>query len=200
MTQQNRLNFILRKIEELGSQAALARLLNRKPQQITKWIKQEQVIGEKIVRDIEERLSLPRGYLDRDANCNDESTELTVYLPSLQDEINRKYALDMQILESTGCQPENLKIMRVFDLSMSPTLAVGIFVLVDISQNEPQEGGIFVIRNKVTNGVIVCRMIKNFETNNWILRPDNLQFEKYIYNPETQEILGRLVYKLGEKL
>lgn len=200
MTQQNRLNFILRKIEELGSQAAFARLINKSPQQITQWLKGNKPIGEKIVRDIEERLSLPRGYLDRDANCNDESTELTVYLPSLQDEINRKYALDMQILESTGCQPENLKIMRVFDLSMSPTLAVGTFVLVDVSQNEPQEGGIFVIRNKVTDGVIVCRMIKNFETNNWILRPDNLQFEKYIYNPETQEILGRLVYKLGEKL
>lgn len=200
MTQENRLNFIRQKIEELGSQAAFARLIDKSPQQITQWLKNTKPIGEKIVRDIEEKLSLPRGYLDRDANCNESSTELTTYLPSLQEELRRKYALDAQLLEDTGCKAENLRMLRVTDLSMSPLLQVNTFVLVDVSQIEPAEGMIFVIRAKTTNEIIIRRTNKVFGTDDWVLKPDNQQFEKYMYYPETQQILGRVVYKLGEKL
>ena len=50
-----------------GEQSKLARLLNKQPAQISHWFTGHRPIGEKVARDIEMAMQLPRGWLDDDA-------------------------------------------------------------------------------------------------------------------------------------
>lgn len=192
----HRLEFIKKKILELGSQAELARILERKPQQITKWLKGEQIIGEKIARDIEDKLELHRGYLDKHHDNQEENS--AIYISHFDDHVAKLYAIDTEILKENGWNSQNLRVLRVTDTAMGPLLTTGMLVLVDTTLTEPENDLIYAIKSN--NDITIRRMIKQFGTEQFIAKPENMRYESYPYTPETQSILGRVVYKLGEKL
>lgn len=196
MSQNLRLQFIMKQIEEHKSQAAFARAIGKPPQQITQWLKGEKTIGEKIVRDIEVALGLPRGHIDQ--NHDNKNIDSAIYISDFNNNVANSYAVDTKILAENGWKSENLRVLRVTDTAMGPLLITGMLVLVDTTLTEPENDLIYAIKSN--NDITIRRMIKQFGTDQFIAKPENMRHESYPYTPETQSILGRVVYKLGEKL
>lgn len=190
-----RLNNIKKLIEEYGSQVKFSKATKRAPQQIAQWLNKTKNIGEKIARNVEEKLELPLGYLDKnDASQNTSA----VVISNFDNDVANSYAVDTKILAENGWNSENLRVLRVTDNSMGPILITGMLVLVDTTLTEPENDLIYAIKSN--SDIIIRRMIKQFGTDQFIAKPENMRHESYPYTPETQSIIGRVVYKLGEKL
>lgn len=186
-----RLKFIIDKLTELNSQAELARQIGRQPQQITQWLKGKP-IGEKIARDIEEKLNLPYGLLDKPMNSNS-----AIYISSYNQDVVNNYATDTKILEENGWLAENLRVMRVPDGGMEPLITEQALVLIDISQTDIESGKIYAVQ--FGNDILIRRVIKEAGSEQYIATPATFAFIKQPFTKETATILGRLVYRMGEK-
>lgn len=191
-----RLFNIKKLIETSGSQVKFSKETERTPQQIAQWLSKTKNIGEKIARDVEEKLKLPRGYLDK--NHDNQEEDSTAYVSAFDNNVAKRYAIDTETLKENGWNSQNLRVLRVTDNSMGPILITGMLVLVDITLTKPENDLIYAIKSN--SDIIIRRMIKQFGTDQFIAKPENMRHESYPYTPETQSIIGRVVYKLGEKL
>ena len=62
------------------------------------------------------------------------------------------------------------RIVKVIGESMEPTLPDGASILVNMGQQEPRDGKIFVVR--IEDEIVVKRLIRNPDAG-WLLQSDN---------------------------
>lgn len=210
-----RLNFIKDKIKEYGSQAELARKLNRSAQQIAQWINGKP-IGEKIARDIEEKLDLPYGYLDKNKQQQDDvilpMNKFKIYQYEAKasmgngievitpDNIIGYEIFDEKFLSDFRVREENLAIITVVGDSMEPTLRGGGRVVIDTSVITEIDNKVFALTTK--NHLWVKRLRMTPDGYKW--QSDNeahREFDKSLNEtPTTVRIIGRVIYSLGRPI
>lgn len=211
----HRLEFIKKKILELGSQAELARILERKPQQLTKWLKGEQIIGEKIARDIEEKLSLPLGYLDRSEDylepVNSKIIEIPVHEATLsagllnQEPVfdvltDEKVFLTKEEITDLQVNIDRLHAFKVQGDSMQYTIPDQARVVVDRSQKDIIDNRVYA----VTYGEELIARVKRLRktAKGLLIISDNKTYEDELIEHGSGiiiNIIGRVVY-VGTKL
>ena len=69
-----------------------------------------------------------------------------------------------------GMQAHLCRIVKVIGESMEPTLPDGSSILVNMGQQEPRDGRIFVVR--IEDEIVVKRLIRNPQAG-WLLQSDN---------------------------
>lgn len=210
-----RLNFIKDKIKEYGSQAELARKLNRSAQQITQWLNGKP-IGEKIARDIEEKLDLPYGYLDKNKQHKDDvelpQSKFKIYEYEAKasmgngievitpDNIIGYEIFDEKFLTDFRVKAENLAIISVVGDSMEPTLRGGGRVVIDTSVKTELDNKVFALTTK--NHLWVKRLRMTPDGYKW--QSDNeahREFDRSLNEtPTTVRIIGRVIYSLGRPI
>ncbi|RMS54027.1 CI repressor protein [Pseudomonas amygdali pv. photiniae] len=117
-------------------------------------------------------------------------------------EIRSTLAFKKEWLASKGLQPRNLRVIYADGESMWPAINDQDVLLVDSSQVEPVENGVFVIESS-TDGTVVKRLIRA-PVQEWILRSDNADKAKYpdrfYLRSESNEhqIVGRVIWRGGD--
>lgn len=69
-----------------------------------------------------------------------------------------------------GLKGRLCRIMKVAGEGMEPTLPDGVSILVNLEQQEPRDGRLFVVR--IADAIVVKRLIRNAEAG-WLLHSDN---------------------------
>ena len=146
---------------------------------------------EKLAREIEQKLGLETGYLDRtDDNIN------TVNYISDYSSVADKYAIDSREIENNGWKIEALRVMQVMDESMYPILQESTRVLIDTSQVNIESGKIYVI--KIGEDIAIRRIIKQLGSEKYNAVPATINFITQVIELDEIEVIGKVVYKLGE--
>lgn len=117
-------------------------------------------------------------------------------------EIRSTLAFKKEWLKAKGVQAKNLRVIYASGESMWPTISHQDVLLVDSSQIEPVDAGVFVVES-VTDGTLVKRLVKApFDM--WILRSDNadkVSFEDRSFKRSEQnehQIVGRVIWRGGD--
>ncbi len=117
-------------------------------------------------------------------------------------EIRSTLAFKKEWLKTKGLHPKNLRVIYADGESMWPTISHQDVLLVDSSQVEPMDGGVFVIES-ITDGTIVKRLVKA-PLDMWILRSDNTDkasFRDRSFRRSEQNehrIVGRVIWRGGD--
>ncbi|MBV1814494.1 LexA family transcriptional regulator [Pseudomonas viridiflava] len=117
-------------------------------------------------------------------------------------EIRSTLAFKKEWLKVKGLQPKNLRVIYADGESMWPTISHQDVLLVDSSQVEPVDNGVFVIES-VTDGTMVKRLVKT-PLDRWVLRSDNADKDAYrdrsfARNEQNQhQIIGRVIWRGGD--
>ena len=215
MSENLRLQFIIKQIEEYGSQAAFARAIGKPPQQITQWLKGEKTIGEKIVKDIEVALGLPRGYIDRSEDylepVNSKIIEIPVHEATLSAGLlNQEPVFDVLTDDKVFLTKEEIKDLQVnidklhaFKVqgdSMQYTIPDQARVVVDRSQRDIIDNRVYA----VTYGEELIARVKRLRktAKGLLIISDNKTYEDELIEYGSGvviNIIGRVVY-VGTKL
>lgn len=117
-------------------------------------------------------------------------------------EIRSTLAFKKEWLKAKGVQPKNLRVIYASGESMWPTISHQDVLLVDSSQVEPIDNGVFVIES-INDGTMVKRLVKAaFDM--WLLRSDNADkasFEDRTFRRSEQnehQIVGRVIWRGGD--
>lgn len=94
-----------------------------------------------------------------------------------------------------GINPDNATIIQAKGDSMQPLIKDGDLLMVDISQKEPVNGQVFVVR--IEKDLFVKRVSKEWN-GDWILVSDNKDYDNI--NPDSYtEVIGRVVYNASKE-
>ncbi|RMS14528.1 CI repressor protein [Pseudomonas coronafaciens pv. coronafaciens] len=117
-------------------------------------------------------------------------------------EIRSTLAFKREWLASKGLQPRNLRVIYADGGSMWPTINNQDVLLVDSSQVEPVENGVFVIESGI-DGTMVKRLVRA-PLQQWILRSDNADKtaypDRFYLRSESNEhqIVARVIWRGGD--
>ncbi|KPB98103.1 XRE family transcriptional regulator [Pseudomonas ficuserectae] len=117
-------------------------------------------------------------------------------------EIRSTLAFKKEWLATKGLQPRNLRVIYADGESMWPTINNQDVLLVDSSQVEPVENGVFVIESGI-DGTVVKRLVRA-PLQQWILRSDNTDKaaypDRFYLRSESNEhqIVGRVIWRGGD--
>ncbi|WP_122586722.1 XRE family transcriptional regulator [Pseudomonas viridiflava] len=117
-------------------------------------------------------------------------------------EIRSTLAFKREWLKTKGVQPKNLCVIYANGQSMWPTINHQDVLLVDSSQLEPVDNGVFVIES-VSDGTMVKRLVKT-RPDMWVLRSDNTDknsFQDRSFKSSEQNehrIIGRVIWRGGD--
>lgn len=200
-------------ISQHKSQDEFANKIERKSPQISSWLSGVKNIGEKIARDIEEKLDLPYGYLDKNKQQQDDITlpvnKFKIYQYEAKasmgngievitpDNIIGYEIFDEKFLSDFRVREENLAIITVVGDSMEPTLRDGGRVVIDTSVKTEMDNKVFALTTK--NHLWVKRLRMTPDGYKW--QSDNevhREFDKSLNeSPTAVRIIGRVIYSLG---
>ena len=90
-----------------------------------------------------------------------------------------------------GMQAHRCRIVTVIGESMEPTLPDGASILVNMGQQEPRDGRIFVVR--IEDEIVVKRLIRHPEAA-WLLQSDNQNKQAWPTQPwpDNGQIVGQV--------
>lgn len=117
-------------------------------------------------------------------------------------EIRSTLAFKREWLAAKGLQPRNLRVIYADGESMWPTISHQDVLLVDSSQVEPVENGVFVIESGI-DGTMVKRLVRA-PLQQWILRSDNADKtahpDRFYLHSESNEhqIVARVIWRGGD--
>ncbi|CAI8908544.1 CI repressor protein [Pseudomonas syringae pv. tomato] len=117
-------------------------------------------------------------------------------------EIRSTLAFKKEWLASKGLQPRNLRVIYADGESMWPTINDQDVLLVDSSQVEPVDNGVFVIESGA-DGTLVKRLVRA-PLQQWILLSDNTDKaaypDRFYLRSESNEhqIVGRVIWRGGD--
>lgn len=103
-------------------------------------------------------------------------------------------AIDFHALSNTA--PQNVKIIKAIGDSMTPTIADGDYVFVDISNPFVSSDGLYVLR--LPNGLSIKR-IQNGIKGDITIRSDNPQYDPITALAGEVKVLGRVIYIFNGK-
>lgn len=209
-----RLHNIKKQITKVGSQAELSRILQRHPSQIGQWLNGTKSIGEKIARDVEEKLKLQHGSLDIDDSLEllESVNDDLFYVPEydvklsaghgceiISENIIRHIPLLKSELRALGLNEKHLAIFTVDGESMMNSLVNGERVLIDRSQETAIDNRIFAVC--VDNTVLIKRLLINPVSNSVMVSSDNDTYKRFDFTAnEDTKIIGMAVLTLSRKL
>ena len=102
-------------------------------------------------------------------------------------------------LRSHGYDDQTLIAFSMMGESMAPSLYAGDTIVVNIADRQPLDGEVFVLNYE--NKVVVSRLIR--DAGRWWLCSDSFEqrrFPRKLYSERDCSVIGRVVYKLSEKI
>lgn len=117
-------------------------------------------------------------------------------------EVKGSLAFKREWLAKMKAKPENLRVMYAHGESMEPYIFEGEVVLFDISEKEPRDKKVFVIRRP--DGDISIKRLAQRLDGTWIVssdNPDKTRFRDETYLPDALHeipIVGRVIWRGGE--
>ena len=187
-----------------GNRAAFCRATLKNPNLINLVLSSNKdyarAIGEKLARDLEERASLPKGWLDSPRGIGDRKSVFipmitAAVLPALQPTIS-DYSLTLPMddprlgLRCTGTK--NLVVLVAKDSNMAPTIEISDFLWIDIGVKEFSGDGVYSLI--ADDGVMIRRLQKISETELRV-STDNKR-----YDPITVKIKGKGKPEIGGRV
>lgn len=205
-------------VKREGSQTALAIKVGRSPQHIGDMIRGQKSFGEKVARDIEDRLGLERGYLDGKSLevhgvADEETTIPFVRLPALN--IKKDYGIQTapkqiefvkqldveqswfysQKLSTTN--PKQLRIISASSDNMDPTIHKGDVIIVDVNQTSFNAQGVYAIQYSDTVFINRVQMLPGGGVD---LLSDNPRYHPvHLESTSSIVIIGRCINVLNAK-
>ena len=171
-------------------------------------LKGDRPFGERLARDLEEKLELELGTLDHiDSNLTEQPvTKIAIYENKLSagsgnkifaEEVIGYHMFASDDLKNEGLDKKNLCIFFVRGDSMLPEIQDGAKVLIDISQRELVNNKIYAV--SVNNEIFIKKLFQ--DKNQIILRSENHDYKDKIYKTTDElNVIGRAVYILGKRL
>ena len=170
----------------------------------------ERLLGEELARNIEEKLNLDFGYLDKIKS--EDIIEDLIYIPEysiklsagsgcevIDETIIRHIPLLKSEIRLLGLKEQDLVIFTVDGDSMLPSLISGERVLIDTTQFNVIDNRIYAVCKD--NNVWIKRLFIEPSTQKVFVTSDNKSYERFDYQAdETVKVIGLAVQTLGRKL
>ena len=97
--------------------------------------------------------------------------------------------------EFTESSPKDIKIIRIENESMKPTINAGDMVWVDTSVSHPDNDGIYLIN--LGNNLVPKRILINPVKNSVIIKSDNPEYENFTDNDYNHiKVFGKVIYHI----
>ena len=93
----------------------------------------------------------------------------------------------------TFAEPNNVKMLKVIGDSMMPTLKAGDWVLVDISQQNPDTDGMYLL--SMVSGLVVKRL--QLGISDFTIISDNPKYKPITASAGEVKVIGRVIYTLS---
>ena len=93
----------------------------------------------------------------------------------------------------TFAEPNNVKMLKVIGDSMMPTLKAGDWVLVDISQQNPDTDGMYLL--SMVSGLVVKRL--QLGISDFTIISDNPKYKPITASAGEVKVIGRVIYTLN---
>lgn len=209
-----RKNNLKKIIETYPSQQAFAEKIERSTAQVSAWLGGWKNIGEKLARNIENKLGLDIYSLDKEAGATKEQeSEVEIfYIPEyslqlsagtgcdfLDEHIIKRYPVDKELLLKFGWKAEKLIIVSVLGESMAPEIQDGAKVVINTADKELKDGKVFAFCKN--NETFIKRAFRKSGTNDFDLSSDNPRYGKVpLCEYDNIMTLGRAVYILGKEI
>ena len=211
-TNEIRLQNVKKLIDTFRTQSEFADKIGKHNTQVSAWFKKDTTkkIGEKLAREIEQKLNLEIGSLDK----SESQTSVVTMVPikqyaikacagsgkqiDFEDELS-PVGLPEKLLARKMLKPNNLFAIEVDGISMIPTYNPEDYIFIDTSQCAPiKNGDPYLI--KYDNELSIKRL--EYIGGEYTMRSDNPDKNKYpdrVVKPYVVfEILGKIVFRLGE--
>ena len=206
-------------ISQYPSQVAFATAVEKSPQQIGGMLNGSKSFGNRIARDIEEKLGLKTGYLDQASNDNqfvrisrlgDPNDCNWVRIPLLDIEASCGGGIESSLPSIVGgvdlapefllslpgvISPRHLHVVNAHGDSMEPTVMDKAFCVIDTAQTRILADGIYCLCAE--NQIFIKRLQRNLD-GTLLLISDNPRYHPQTIDKLTLEerttIVGRVVY------
>ena len=210
VTETRRLNLIEHIANNFaGNRAAFCRATLKNPNLINLVLSGNKdyarTIGEKLARDLEERASLPKGWLDSPRGIGDRKS---VYIPMITDAIfpvvrpqesDYNFTLPMDdprfSLRLTGTK--NLVILVAKSPAMAPTIEIGDFLWSDLGVKEFSGDGLYALETLAGDiAAITVRRLQKITGTELRMSTDNKAFDPIIVKIKGKDqltICGRVI-------
>lgn len=162
--------------------------------------------GERKARNLEKKLKLPEGWLDRDESETVKPETALIPILDIKLACGNGYSngdnvpilgnwnMPLQFLQKLGVSPNNAEILFAHSYSMYPTIRSGSHVLINKADTTLRNGKIYAIN---VNGELLLKRVF-FENGRWILRSDNQDKNEYpdrlLPEDDTTTVCGRVVW------
>lgn len=124
------------------------------------------------------------------------STEFAAYP---DEEIGEDIYLGKEWLHSCGYDDQMLIALAMAGESMEPALYAGDILIINLADRQPSDGNVFVLAYEGT--VLARRLIR--DAGSWWLcsdSPEQRRFPRKQYSNDQSSIIGRVVYRLSERI
>jgi phage repressor protein C with HTH and peptisase S24 domain len=199
--------------DRFNSWTQLAEAIGKHQSYISELRNEKRPFTEKIARDIEEKLDLPRGYLDKNHSDNDElepgTFRIAEYNVKLSaglgeevihpENIKRYHTFNEEFLTDFRVKKNNLAIVQVVGDSMHPTLLSNELVVIDFSQKDPLDNHVYAITTQNQTWVKRYRITPaggKWQSDNEEYR----EFDKPLNDGTPVRIVGLVLFSLGRKI
>lgn len=134
-------------------------------------------------------------------NVTEQASPAHILINSFHKNCDTQLAFDLHWLQKLGLSERALRYAYFSDGTMEPSMIQGDLFLIDIEQNSPENGNIYVILR--SDGEAVVKRLLQTMTTGWIIRSDNENKRHYpdevIGDGEigTLRVVGRVVWRGG---
>lgn len=196
----------LRKEHRLSGQE-LGKAIGKSQATISKW-ERAQKLRYEYVKLIADFFNIPisavsNEYTETNSEKNQNMVAIEI-IGSQKDKINQKlqlFTLGHQLMplsmlrEFTTSSPQYIKIIRIENESMSPTINAGDMVWADTSISHPNNDGIYLLN--IGEMLVPKRILINPIKNSAIIKSDNPKYENFTNNNYNQiKVFGKVIYHI----
>jgi phage repressor protein C with HTH and peptisase S24 domain len=199
-----------------GNVSRFGQLIGKSQSQLSSTLTGRKGFGERLARQIEVAIGLPKGWLDRvdDAqNVEEDVPEGFVAVKRVKIKLSAGvvgWAIEChqdeapplffrrEWFESRGFRPDQLVAVKVEGQSMEPGLYEGDTIVINKSDAKPIDGEVFAVNYE---GELVIKRLRR-DSGEWFLSSDNPDKRRYGDKRcgEGVQIIGRVVYKNSERI
>lgn len=173
-------------------------------------LKGERPFGERLARDLEQKIGLQENSLDQDDSTmlNQTETRIPVYANKLSagngnlafnEAIVSYHLFNSEDLRNEGFNEKNLCVFYVRGDSMLPEIQDGAKVLVDLTQGELIDNKIYAI--SINNEIYIKKLFNQLGSNKVVIHSENNNYPDATLKLNDEfKIIGKVVYLLGKRL
>jgi phage repressor protein C with HTH and peptisase S24 domain len=199
-----------------GNTSRFGQIVGKSQSQLSGTLTSKKGFGEKLARQIEAAVGLPKGWLDRADSSRDIAEEAPEGFVAVR-RVKIKLAAGVigwavechqdeapplffrrEWFESRGFRPDHLVAVKVEGRSMEPGLYDGDTIVINKGDTAIVDGEVFAVNYE---GELVIKRLRR-DSGEWFLSSDNPDKRRYGDKRcgEGVEIIGRVVYKNSERI